>query len=188
VSLPTGIENHIESKRSGHGVKWDFAIEKHKILSSLFAKKITGQTSNLIYANFNINTNPQWRNKIKNICLSLDYVTFKEPNLSYPEFISDVISHEAVVCPIGNAPTNGEGDNHRIYEVLYSNRVPIVFSNGHKTMYDRIYKFLPVVFLETEEQLLDKKYITDQINAVKDKSNEIIKFSHWKKNISDHIK
>ena len=38
VSLPLGIENSFECKRLGHGVAWDFALEKNKILSSIFEK------------------------------------------------------------------------------------------------------------------------------------------------------
>jgi len=184
VTLPMGIENSFESKRSGHGVGWDFAVEKNKILSSIFTKKITGEMSNLVYANFGIGTNPDWRSKVKDACLKLDYVTHKDANLTYSEFISNVLSHEAVVCPVGNAP-NGQADTHRAYEVLYSNRIPIMFSHKQEHLYETLYKFLPVVFLENLEQLFDKDYITEQIKAAKNKTNEKIKFSYWKKRIEN---
>ena len=178
VSLPLGIENTFECKRFGHGVAWDFALEKNKILSSIFNKKITGETFNLVYANFNVNTSPIWRNKIKDVCLKSNHITFEKSNLSYPEFISKILSHEAVVCPCGNGV-----DTHRVYETLYANRIPIVFSHGQGYLYKTLYKFLPVVLLENPEQLLDKQHIINNIKVAKNKSNEKIKFSHWRKRI-----
>ena len=80
----------------------------------------------------------EWRNKIKNLCENCNHVTFKNYGLSYQEFISDVISHDAVLCPVGNSP-EGVADNHRIYEVLYSNRIPIVFAKNQNVLYNKLY-------------------------------------------------
>ncbi|MAF36509.1 hypothetical protein CL622_05325 [archaeon] len=185
TNLPIGIENSLEAKRAGHGVGWQHAIEKEKILSSLFEKDISKPT-NLIYANFNISTNPPWRERIKKACVASNFTTYKECNLSYFDFISDILDHEAVVCPAGNKPDQKKqgGDNHRIYEVLYSNRIPIVFSENQHSMYEKLYKFLPVVLLEDEQKLLDKSYIVDQLKEAKKKTKtDIIKFSFWKKKI-----
>ena len=150
--------------------------------SSVFNKKNTGELSNLIYANFGVGTNPEWRNKVKEVCKKIDYITVQDANLTYPEFVSNVISHEAVICPVGNAP-NGDADTHRAYEVLYSNRIPIMFSHKQKHLYETLYKFLPVVYLEDLEQLFDKAYIVEQLYLVKNKSREKIKFSYWKEKI-----
>lgn len=187
VTLPMGIENSIECKRSGHGVTWDFALEKNIILSSIFNKKIEGQTSNLIYSNFNINTNPEWRTKIKKMCLEADHITFEDSKLNYEQFISNILSHEAVVCPVGNCPQD-QADTHRIYEVLYSNRIPIMFSYKQDHLYETLFKFLPVVFLEKPEQLFDKNYLLKHINLAKSKSKEKITLSYWERVIKESVK
>ena len=136
----------------------------------------------MIYANFTISTNNAWRNTIAAACQDSDFITYDQHHTEYKEFISKVLSHKMVVCPLGNAP-QGQADNHRIYETLYCNRVPIVFfANQHK-LYESIYSKLPVVMLDKYEDLYNKDKIMEIYERVKSNPVECKKNSFWEEQI-----
>lgn len=180
-SLPLGIENTKECKRSGHGVAWNFAEEKLKILSTIFNKDIQGDNQNLIYANFNVDTNLDYRNTIKEHCLNLNHVTFKS-GLPYEEFICDLLSHEAALCPVGNGI-----DTHRIYETLYANKVAIVFSDKQEFIYESLYKDLPVVLLQSLNDLDDEQFLYKKINEAKSNNKQKLDLDFWKNKILSYV-
>ena len=152
---------------------------KHKFISYFFDEKDLNVPTDFMYANFGIESNPGWRNKVKDMCTKSDFVNFEQSKLSYIQFINNILSHEAVVCPIGN----GLGDNHRIYETLYLNRIPIVFSKNQNILYDKIYSKLPVVMVDDLDELLDYDIMQEKVNKAKTKSIDTIRFSYWKNRI-----
>ncbi len=101
--------------------------------------------------------------------------------MSYEEFISDILSHKASICPSGNGI-----DTHRLYETLYANRIPIVFSRDQKHIYDTLYKSLPVICLDNVLQISNKNLINNLINKLNN-NTEKIKYSYWKKRIQSLI-
>jgi hypothetical protein len=181
VSIPMGIENSVKAVRNGHGVGWDHAIEKEKTISYLFEDDDSTAPSKFIYANFNINTNPQWRTPTKEMCQYSDLINWDQSKLDYFSFISKILDHEAVVCPIGNGP-----DTHRLYETLYLGRIPIVFSfNEQAILYKSIYSLLPVVLLDNLEDLNNENLLRAKLDDVASKNLDMAKYSYWEERILD---
>lgn len=160
--LPMGLENSAAAKNPEHGIGWGERANEKVILLS---KKYNVRPIKFLYANFNIQTNVVHRTEIKNICDQLSYVNYSDSNLSYENFINDILDHQAVICPQGNGYY---GDNHRIYEVLYLKRIPITFN---KMMYDRLHNLFPVILLHDPNQLRDINLMYTLIEQAKKHKN-----------------
>lgn len=162
--LPIGIENNLPAVRDGHGVGWGHRVQlKEDCINNQKEKTPT----KFIYANFQISTNPAHRNIVKNFCESIQHIDWEAPNLSLTDFMFKIKDYEAIICPIGNGP-----DTHRFYEVLYMNRIPIVFE---KVTYEILHKYYPCVFVEELSILNDYETMKTKIEIEKNKS--------WDKNM-----
>jgi hypothetical protein len=169
--IPLGIENlNISYRGDYHGIGYGHVQIKENMINS--KKDIT--PSKLMYANFNINTNPVHRTQIKEICMSTDFIDWVEPNLSIENFFTNILDYEAVVCAQGNGP----GDNHRIYETLYMKRIPITFN---KIMYDNLHNLFPVILIENINLLRDYNYMSNKILEAKNKKwdENILNCDYW---------
>jgi hypothetical protein len=84
-----------------------------------------------------------------------------------------------VICPAGNGV-----DTHRIWEILYSNRVPITIKTGNYKIYD-LYEKLPIIILDTISDLMNLDLINEKyeksINNFK--NIDMIDFNFWKNKI-----
>jgi len=172
IPLPIGLENKLESIRSGHGVGWgERVVEKEKLLS----RNLTIQPYKKYYSNFNIETNYQYRSKIKDICINSSHIDWEESNLSLTEFFNKVLEYDAIICPIGNGI-----DTHRLWEVLYSNRIPITIKVGDFKIYE-LYKKLPIIILDNENQLYDEKLLDNKLNEIKNKQYDmsLLDMTYW---------
>ena len=175
VILPVGIENYFECKRGGCGFIPNNAIEKHNLLSTLDTS--VSVVSDQLYSNFLVRSNCQSRDHrelIRKISIQSSHIKWQDPTLTTEEFYREVLNHEAVVCAQGN----GSGDNHRIYEVLYLNRIPITFN---REMYDRLHKNFPIICLEQAEMLRDESYISKMIQETKNKkwNRDMLYMPYW---------
>jgi hypothetical protein len=173
---PMGIENKNESIRNGHGIGYNDRVEeKEKLLS----RKVSKSPTKKIYANFNVNTNFHYRNEIKNCCISSELVDWEEPNLSLQSFFDKILEYEVVVCPAGNGV-----DTHRLWEVLYSKRIPITFKIGNYKIYE-LYEKLPIVVLENCDDLKNSELLQHKIRETKEKKimYNLINFEYWKEKI-----
>lgn len=179
-SIPIGLENTIINKQKKHGAAWDFAKEKIQLLTQLVKTPSVHQPKRFLYANFNIQTNITHRNPISELCKQQSFITWQEPTLNYTEFVNDVLDHEAVLCPAGNGI-----DTHRLYEILYIGRIPITFKIGNYPVYTDLYDKLPVVVLDSVNDLKDKEKIQELIVLAKEKTNELnlIDFNFWRNQI-----
>ena len=186
TTIPIGLDNSFEALREGHGVGWDHAIQKREILSSIFCKDNYDSITDMIYANFTISTNNNWRASVAGACQANDYITYDRHKTEYQEFIGKLLSHKMVVCPLGNAP-QGQADNHRIYETLYCNRVPIVFFENQHKLYESIYSKLPVVVLDGPGDLCKKDKIISKYEEVKNNPVDLIKYSFWENTILQKV-
>jgi hypothetical protein len=178
IPLPIGLENKIESMRSGHGVGYyDRVLEKEQLLSRNIIKSPTKK----FYANFNIYTNYSYRSNIKNICINSPHIDWDESNLSLTNFFDKILDYETVICPIGNGV-----DTHRLWEVLYSNRIPITIKVGNFKIYE-LYEKLPIIILDDESQLYDEKLLDSKINKIKNNQYDMLLLdtSYWKKIINN---
>tara|TARA_B100000900_G_scaffold375510_1_gene357637 strand:- start:56040 stop:56837 length:798 start_codon:yes stop_codon:yes gene_type:complete len=171
-SIPIGIENAVPCSIDGHGYVWPHAIEKPSIINRLKNEAIQN-CINLIYSNFNVNTNPAHRNEIKQYISKLDHITKEECTLNYEDFVKGILSHEAVLCPQGN----GEGDNHRIYETLHLGKVPITFNNKQ---FKYLHHKFPVVLIENIKELSDKYLIENKIREAQSKfDDKYLDANYW---------
>lgn len=171
IPIPLGLENYKFSKRENHGVGYERAKFKESLILN---QKFTSPTKK-IYSNFKIETNPSHRRFIKNFCLKSNIIDWEEPNLSLESFFSKLQDYEACVCPAGNGV-----DTHRLWEVLYFNRIPITVKVGDFKIYE-LYEKLPIVILENQEQLLDTENLLQKVEEKKnmDYDRNIIKLDYW---------
>jgi len=175
VIIPIGIENYMECKRQDiRGIPCK-AVEKYELLSTMNAD--VPPVTDRLYSNFMVRQNCQslkHRETIRKISIESPHIKWQEPTLTSEQFYREVLDHEATICAQGNGP----GDNHRIYEVLYLNRIPITFN---AEIYDRLHKNFPVVFLEQAEMLNDKKYVLSFIERAKNMkwNREILYSPYW---------
>lgn len=92
----------------------------------------------LIYANFNIRTNPNQRK----YCLANIPNEFVENNVSFETYLTKTAKAYFTICPLGNGI-----DSHRIWESLYLRSIPVVENTYNITYMSKKYN-LPVVVIE----------------------------------------
>ena len=162
-SIPIGIENTVACKRDGHGYVWDHAHEKNTILGSSL---VDSTTTKFLYSNFNVNTNLNHRTPIRQISQNNDHITWAEPSQSYTQFV--------------------KGDNHRIYETLYLNRIPLTFN---VEQYKYVHHLYPAVLINDLEELSDVKNLKSRISAARNKDvGDYLKIDYWLEKIYDEAK
>lgn len=180
--LPIGLENKIECARSGHGIGYkDRMTIKERMLSR--NTKSIRPTKN-IYANFNVNTNLSHRSIVKNLCqLNLD-IDWHDDNLSLEQWFDTILDYKMIICPMGNGL-----DTHRLWEVLYSHRIPVTIRGGDFKLYD-LYKLLPIIILDSLTDLQNTDLIMSKYNQIVDKSydNNLLSINYWKSKILDYVK
>jgi hypothetical protein len=166
--------------------------------------------SKFLYTNFNERTNLGYRSVIKKISVETPFIDYENPleNVDgYNNYYSKILDHQSTICPIGNGI-----DTHRIWEVLYCKRIPITInSNCYKYpranqnkdilgegnnippqedeygIYTKLYSQLPIVILNSYQQLLDKNYLEKMIELTKKKTYnfDLLDFNYWKNLILD---
>lgn len=174
--IPMGIENKNASLRSGHGIGYyDRVKQKEDILNSI---SIISPTKS-IYSNFNIHTNYKHRIEVKNLSQSLPHIDWEEPNLPLKSLFRMYLNYRMILCPIGNGV-----DTHRLWEVLYFNRVPITIKAGNFKIYD-MYKKFPIIILDNIEELYDIDHLEKKYEEIINKSYDspALYYSYWKDKI-----
>tara|TARA_R110002110_G_scaffold50765_1_gene149706 strand:- start:488 stop:751 length:264 start_codon:yes stop_codon:yes gene_type:complete len=83
-----------------------------------------------------------------------------------------------VVCPRGNGV-----DCHRVWEVLYLDRVPII--KREKAM--NYFEALPIIYLDSWEELGNSDLIAKKYNKVKNNSRKMLNFNSWKEIIQNSL-
>lgn len=118
----------------------------------LISLTINDERNGLVYSNFNIETNPEERTKIKNILLEklkLD-TAYNDVNNYYKA----LQIHKFIICPPGNGK-----DTHRMWESLYFGAIPVVEDSVMNRYFSR---FFPIVLIndwnEINEDFLYTKY------------------------------
>ncbi len=179
--LPIGIENRVDCFRVGHGPSYfNTSSEKQKLIND----KININPSKNFYANFNIRTNFSHRINIKNICIEANHIDWEEPNLSIENFFRNVLNYESIICPSGNGI-----DTHRLWEILYLNRIPITVKIGNFKIYE-LYEKLPIIILNNEIELLDETFLLEKIKEIKERKYDlsILDYDFWKNKINEDLK
>lgn len=174
--LPLGLENKIVSFREGHGIGYfDRVLKKEELLN----RNLKINPGKKIYANFKTSTNVTYRSLISNICNSSKHIDYEEPNLTLEQFFDKILDYEIIVCPIGNGI-----DTHRLWEVLYSNRIPLTIKTGEFKIYE-LYNKLPIIILEKIEDLNNEDLINKKLNLVKNNvyNLNLLNYNYWEEKI-----
>jgi hypothetical protein len=172
--LPIGLENKLPSVREGHGVGY---FDRATLKESLIKK--TGlnnkEPKKFVYANFNIYTNYNYRNPIKEICQNKNFIDWEEPNLSLDSFFDKILDYQMIVCPAGNGL-----DTHRLWEILYCNRIPITFKVANYKLYE-VYNKLPIILLENLEDLINENLLHEKYLECMNKKYDlsILDIDYW---------
>lgn len=174
--IPLGIENRIESKRIGHGVGY---YDRVKIKEELLSRNLDISPFKKIYSNFNIHTNFSHRNIIKQVSLMSPHIDWEEPNQNLENFFDKILEYEITLCPAGNGV-----DTHRIWEVLYSNRIPMTIKMGNFKIYD-LYEKLPIIILDSVSELENYDLIKQKYEVAQTKKENLFlsDFEYWKNEI-----
>lgn len=157
VPLPLGLGNTQVSVRPGHGVGY---FERGTEIESLLRRPLHQEPTKKLYANFTIGTNPNHRTPIKIICENLSHVDWQEPNLTFRDFFDQILNYQMVVCPMGNGV-----DTHRLWEVLYTGRIPVTIKGGDFKIYD-LYEKLPIIILDSPDDLYNLSLIESKYNLI----------------------
>lgn len=180
IPIPIGLENKLPAMREGHGIGYfDRVKEKEELLI-----KNTGLLPQKeIYANFNINTNPSYRREVLNVINETSFIDWAPWNLSLDEFFNKITEYKMVVCPAGNGV-----DTHRLWEVLYSGRVPITIKTGDYKIYE-LYENLPIIILNNLHELKNQNYINYQYEKIKGKTfnPDLLETEYWLSTIRDFV-
>ena len=75
--------------------------------------------------------------------------------------------YELILCPIGNGI-----DTHRLWEVLYLNRIPVTIKVGNFKLYE-LYKNFPIIVLENINELYNTNIIEQKYLECKSKIYDI---------------
>lgn len=126
---------------------------------------------NLLYINFQKNTNNKIREGIFDNFSKYSWVKIDTPNKNLTEYLYSLASSKFVLCPFGNGY-----DTHRLWEVLYSGSIPVV--ENHIT-YEAT-KNLPILKIDSfnnlNEEMLNDFY--DQFEN-QDFSFDSLNIKYW---------
>jgi hypothetical protein len=169
-SIPIGLENS----------KW--FIEEKKVYNIKKISNLDLNFKNLLYINFNINTNLKQRIEPINIFADKSWATIKlgKNGDSFIDYITDIKSHKFVLCPEGNGT-----DTHRTWETLYLGSIPIEKRNINNSFYTD----LPICFVDSWSDITED-FLNSEFERIKNSkwNLEKLKFSYWREKIMNYNK
>jgi len=165
-SIPIGIAN----PQFGHGnlkLINDIKMYQHVIKDKL------------LYFNFNVKTNFNHRNPIREYFIGKEYIF--ESNISQCDYLYNLAKSKFVLCPRG-----GGADSHRIWEALYYNCIPII--EKYENVFDD-FKDLPILFIDNYNQI-NNEFLENEYNKIGKMSFSIEKIfiGYWGKQFELDIK
>jgi hypothetical protein len=108
---------------------------------------------NLIYCNFDPNTNLSARTYTLSIIKKFHFIDFETTKLDYENYLRKLSTYKYVISPPGNSV-----DCHRIWEAIYLGVIPVVL----KSIPMAYFKDCPILFLndwtDLTVDLLEEKY------------------------------
>jgi hypothetical protein len=153
-SLPIGIGN----RQWPHG---DFSLLKH-------ISQTTTDKTNLIYKNFNINTNSYKRHYCNDVTNNNGIPM--QPQCNIIENWQATAKSFFSICPHGNGI-----DSHRIWECLYLNTVPVV--EYHECFSQ--FTDLPILFVD-DYSIVTYEYLEHQKPNFTHRNIEKLDINYWK--------
>jgi hypothetical protein len=178
--IPIGLENKLESYRLNHGVGYyERTVNRESLIKKYQDYTSLDVNQNKIYANFNINTNVHYRGAVRNIIDGTNHIVWEEPNHSLENYYQKMTEFDMILCPIGNGV-----DTHRLWEVLYCNRIPVTIKINNFKIYE-LYNKMPIILLDKIEDLYDIDLILNKKQEIKSKKYDlsILDTNYWIKDI-----
>jgi hypothetical protein len=111
------------------------------------------------------------------------YITLDNPILSLYDMFQKIQDHKMVLCPAGNGI-----DTHRLWEVLYSNRIPVTININNYAIY-KLYKQLPIIILNTIDDMLNYGLINQEyLKIINTKYNlNLLSINYWIDRIQNNV-
>ena len=108
-----------------------------------------------------------------------DYIDWEQPDLSLEQLFLRFLEYKMVLCPVGNGI-----DTHRLWEVLYCNRIPVTIKVGDFKIYS-LYEELPIVILDSYSELLNQERIEEKYQQAVNKKydTQILETTYWENKI-----
>jgi len=206
IPIPLGMRNGIRSSvRPDHVTGHDWVVEQHLMLAETYKSK-KPDPQKLVYVNYC--DRPEHRRTIAKLCNDYLNSPFQYANLKYELYLSNILNHECAMSPIGVGV-----DCYRTYEILYCDRIPVTMKVGRHgvvysdstppswtgthnappqdeeyPLYTEIYSKLPIVMLDSLEELKDKTHLKKLVDEQKNKEwdRNLIDFNYWKNMIYEH--
>lgn len=176
VPIPEGLENStVSALGETHGRAWP----RSKTVQQHIMSCVDHTPDRLMYSNFRCRTDV--RRRAHELSQQVDWISSDEPNLSVEQFHHNIQQHKITICPAGVGV-----DTHRLWQVLYLGRVPLTFRVGDYNIYN-LYDKLPVIVLDSVEQLLDKQLIESQYQQVRERSMDAAYFGYWRDQIMNDL-
>ena len=139
IPIPLGMSNNWSPKN---------LMKSHYELLNNADKKI-----DKVYVNFEVNTNFFHRNRVLNYLSRKDWFNIEKTKLDLFDYLVQMNKYKYTLCPLGNGY-----DTHRLWEALYAQSVPIIFT--HQTY--KSVEGLPVIKIDTlndlNEATIKKKF------------------------------
>ena len=161
IPIPIGLANEYSPKN----------IQKQQI-KSVPQLDSFGIKENLMYVNFNSNTNIKERSWIKDYFSSQVWAEVETKALSIEEYIEKILNSSFTLCPWGNGY-----DTHRIWESLSLGSIPIVKNHiAFKNL-----KNLPILFVE-DYKIINEDMLINYLEAIKKDSSinlDILTNTYW---------
>ncbi len=137
------------------------------------------EPSKLLYINHRIETCPDERSKPYEIFKTNDWCTVHHPSDKgvIEEYRAGVTNHKYVLCPRGNGI-----DTHRMWETLYSGRIPIVKRCVNTSFYEDYPILIIDDYSELNKDMLESNY--DRISKM-EFNKELLTVEWWIKKIKE---
>lgn len=159
LPIPFGIANSSYEK--------NLVYEDFNEFKSKNEKKV-----NMIYGNFNLNTNYFHRIKAKKFLQNEENAIF-EAEINFQEYIDSLHKYKFILCPWGNGI-----DTHRYWETVYAGAVPVTISNA---AYESM-KIFPGYLLKSYDKKNINEILKTKHTEVKFDS-QMLKVSWWFNNL-----
>ena len=167
IPIPIGIANF-------HSKNLNETIFESGVQNSYFHKK-----NDLLYINFNPNTNFEHRKALYSHFNQMNWANTDHASLKHEQYKSKISNHTFTLAPWGNGI-----DTHRFWESLYSGSIPIT----KKHLIYNSFLTLPKILVEDYE-VINYEFLIDKLEDLrKNKDNYNLKeldFNYWKKIIKD---
>jgi hypothetical protein len=129
--------------------------------------------SNLVYLNFNKETNLKQRQDVASILKNLKGIFFEHQKLTYKDYLNKLTTYKFVISPPGNSV-----DCHRIWESIYIGTIPIAL----KSIPMVYFKDCPILFIDRWEDLYEVD-LEEKYNTIIQKSCIKSQFSFYREQI-----